>query len=120
MTLKLAMVGCGQIAHAHLKAIQSLDNAELYYAIDADLERARSAAEQFGAEHFSTDYAAALSDPQLNAVGLCLPHHLHAPFTIQAAKADKHILVEKPMALDEKEARQMVDAAERARGTCLS
>lgn len=110
--IRLAMVGCGQIAGAHLKAIAALDSALLTFAVDIVEESARSAAEDYGAPSWSTDYADALNSPQVDAVVLCLPHDLHKSFTIQAAQAGKHILLEKPMALDEAEAREMIDAVE--------
>jgi predicted dehydrogenase len=106
------MVGCGQIAEAHLKAIAALDSAVLTFAVDIAEESARSAAERYGAPSWSTDYADALSSSDVDAVVLCLPHDLHKSFTIQAAHAGKQVLLEKPMALDEAEAREMVEAVE--------
>ncbi|MGY8823971.1 MAG: Gfo/Idh/MocA family protein [Candidatus Latescibacterota bacterium] len=114
MTIQLAMVGCGKIADTHFKAIASLKNARLVATVDSELERASSAASLYGAERASTAYDEVLADDEVDAVILCLPHHLHAPFSIRAAEAGKHILVEKPMALDEGESLQMVQAAENA------
>jgi predicted dehydrogenase len=107
----VAMVGCGQIAEAHLKAVAALAQARLVCTVDVDETRAHSAAEQYGATGWTTDYEEALSNPEVDAVVLCLPHDLHLPFSVQAAVAGKHILVEKPMALSEAEAREMVVAA---------
>ena len=117
--IRLAMVGCGQIAAAHLKAIAALDSAVLTVAVDIVEESARSAAEGYGAPSWSTDYADALNSPEVDAVVLCLPHDLHKSFTIQAARAGKQVLLEKPMALDEAEAREMIGAVEE-HGTQLS
>jgi len=119
MTIQLAMVGCGQIADAHFKAIASLKNAHTVATADSDIERARSAATLYGAERATNDYDEILADDSVDAVILCLPHHLHAPFSIRAAAAGKHVLVEKPMALNEGESQEMVQAAEKA-GTLLS
>ncbi len=110
----VAMVGCGQIAEAHLTAVASVAEARLVFAVDADAERARSAAERYDAPRWSVDYDEALADPAVDAVVLCLPHDLHLPFSVRAAEAGKHVLVEKPMALSEAEARDMVAAADRA------
>ena len=110
----IAMVGCGQIAEAHFKAVEAVPQARLVVAVDVDGDRAASAAERYGALRWSTDYAEVLSDSEVNAVVLCLPHDLHLPFSVQAARAGKHILVEKPMALSEVEAQEMVAAAESA------
>lgn len=110
----IAMVGCGQIAEAHLKAVESLDGAQLVWCVDVVAEQAKLAAGRYGAPHFGTDYAEALACDDVDAVVLCLPHDLHLPFSVQASDAGKHVLVEKPMALNEAEAQEMVAAAERA------
>ena len=114
MPINLALVGCGQIASAHIKAANALANTKLLFAIDSDLERARQTATDHDIPHFSTDYEQALIHPEVDAVLLCLPHDLHHPFALQAAAAGKHALVEKPMALDETEAQEMATAADAA------
>ena len=114
MTLGIALIGCGQIADVHCKAITALATTDLVYAVDSDPDRVREAPDRYHAPHWSTEYADAPSSPDVDAVLLCLPHDLHHPFALEAAAAGKHILVEKPMALDEREARKMVAAADRA------
>lgn len=109
----ICVVGCGQIARQHLNAIAALEGeARLVSVVDADEERARQAAARYGAPHWSTDYAEAFARPEVEAAVLCLPHHLHAPVTIAAARAGLHVLCEKPMALNAQEAEAMVAAAE--------
>jgi len=115
----IAMVGCGQIAEAHLKAIEAVDGAKLVWCVDVVADQAKSAAERYGAPHFGTDYAEVLASDLVDAVVLCLPHDLHLPFSVQASLANKHVLVEKPMALNEEEAIEMVAAAEKT-GTQLT
>jgi predicted dehydrogenase len=109
----VAMIGCGQIARAHLLAIAVNPHAELVAAMDVVEERAVAVASKYDAKPY-TSVEAVLADENVDAVVLPLPHHLHCPITLQSAKAGKHILVEKPMALDFAEALQMVDAAESA------
>lgn len=109
----IAMVGCGQIAEAHLKAIQAISGARLVWCVDVVASQAQLAAERYGALHYGTDYADALACADVDAVVLCLPHNLHLPFSVLASDAGKHVLVEKPMALDEAEAQKMVAAAEK-------
>ena len=115
----IAMVGCGQIANAHLKALVALEGARLVHAMDVVADSAKSAAETYGAARWSTSYDDVLADPEVHAIVQCLPHDLHKDFTIRAAQAGKHSLVEKPMALNETEAREMVAAAD-ANGVQLS
>jgi len=109
----LAMIGCGQIARAHLRAIAKNQHAELVAAMDVVEERARAVAEEYHAKSY-TSVDEVLADDRVDAVVLPLPHHLHCPIAIKSAEAGKHILVEKPMALDLPEALQMVEAAESA------
>lgn len=110
----LAMIGCGQIAQAHLKAIEANSDAILVAAMDVIEERAAITAKKYDARAY-TSVEDALNDTDVDAVILPLPHHLHHPVTIQAAEAGRHVLVEKPMALNLAEARDMVDAAESAK-----
>jgi predicted dehydrogenase len=110
----LALVGCGQIADAHLRAIAKIDTAVLIRTVDNLPERAQQAAERYGATHGSSDLDQALGDDAVDAVILCLPHEIHCDITLKAAAAGKHILVEKPLALDEAEGRRMVEAADAA------
>jgi predicted dehydrogenase len=111
--LGIAVIGCGQIAQAHLKAIDRMKSAQLIATVDAIEERAIAACHQFNARRYYTDAGLAFADQEINAVVLALPHHLHEPIAIQAAQARKHILVEKPMARSLKEAQAMCQAAEK-------
>ena len=128
--VNVAVVGGGPIADAHLKAIASLDSARLTWTQDIEEGRAISAAERFGGARCTTSYEEILSSPTAESTGsgdappvdailLCLPHHLHLPFAVAAIEAGKHVLVEKPMALTEGEGREMVEAAAAA-GVILS
>lgn len=108
----LCVVGCGQIARAHLKAISELaGRVRLAATVDVDADRARAAADEYGPCHWSTDANAAFAREDVHAALLCLPHDLHHPFALAAARAGLHILCEKPMALDAAQAKEMVDAA---------
>jgi predicted dehydrogenase len=113
----MAMIGCGQIARAHLRAIAKIPNAELVGAMDIAEEKAQIAADEYGGK-LHTKVDSVLTDGEVDAVVLALPHHLHYPVAVKSAQAGKHVLVEKPMALNVAEARGMVDAADAA-GICL-
>ncbi|MDP6038897.1 MAG: Gfo/Idh/MocA family oxidoreductase [Candidatus Latescibacteria bacterium] len=110
----IAMVGCGQIAEAHLKGVTAIEGARLVCCVDSVAKCAQAAADRYQSLHWTTDYAEALDRADVDAVVLCLPHDLHLPFSVAAAEAGKHVLVEKPMALNEAEAQKMVAAADRA------
>ncbi len=117
--ISLGLIGCGRIAQAHLAAADYLeDEAELIAVADADPEKARTAAQRYGARAFSTRYEEILSREDVEAVIITLPNHLHHPAALSAARAKKHILIEKPMALNTREALTMTSEARRS-GVCL-
>lgn len=107
------ILGCARIAErALIPALRAAANAELTGIAARDERRAREWAERFGIPRAHEDYAALLADPGIDAVYIPLPNHLHAEWAIRAAKAGKHVLCEKPLALTEDEARTMFRAAE--------
>jgi predicted dehydrogenase len=112
--LRIGVIGCGRIAQAHLAAIENLkDEADLIATADADEKRAREAKQRLGARFFTSRYEDILNHAEIDAVIITLPNHLHHPIALQAAIAKKHILVEKPMAINTKEAKEMVEMAKR-------
>ena len=80
---------------------------------DPNLERAKQCAERYGGKAFS-DHNELLNEMKPDAVSVCTPNVTHAPISIAAAKAGAHVLVEKPMAMSDEEAKQMIDAANEA------
>jgi len=79
-----------------------------------DAERARDFAERHGVGRWSTDAQAVIDDPEVTAVYVATPTATHAQYAIAAARAGKHVLVEKPMAMSAAEAGRMVEAADAA------
>ena len=77
-----------------------------------DADRARAMAERHGIERVHGSYAALLADPEVDAVYIPLPNHLHAEWTMAAARAGKHVLCEKPLAMTAAEAAAMIDVCE--------
>jgi predicted dehydrogenase len=117
--LKLGIVGAGRIATAHASAIMDLkDQVELKAIAELRVDRAREFARKFDAQKVYSDYRDLLEDQEIEAAVICLPHHLHHSVCMEAARARKHILVEKPMALHLREADEMVKEA-RAHGVTL-
>ena len=110
--LRLGVIGCGRVAQAHLAAIEFLkEEVDLIAAADVDEKRAKEAKERFGSRLSTSRYDEILSQSEIEAVIITLPNHLHHPVVLQAARAKKHILVEKPIALNTKQAEEMVEKA---------
>lgn len=78
-----------------------------------DLGKARAVADGLGIEKAYGTYEALLADPSIDAIYNPLPNHLHVPWTIKAMEAGKHVLCEKPIALNAKEAEQLIEVRER-------
>ena len=96
--VKLAFVGCGAIAHFHLKGIREMaPDIRVTAVVDTDVERADAFAAESGGEAF-TSFDQALAEGDFDAVDLMLPHDLHEEFSLRALAAGKHLLLEKPMA----------------------
>jgi len=114
----VAFVGCGEIAVKNARAVVDSGAADVLWAVDTDAGLARDLAGRSGARS-TTDRAAALADPKVDAVVVCTPHHLHEPLCLEAIAAGKHVLVEKPMARTAREAASMIRAA-RAAGVLLA
>ncbi|WP_062236103.1 Gfo/Idh/MocA family protein [Fictibacillus sp. FJAT-27399] len=109
--LKVGVIGCGTIAkYRHLPEYDANPNVELAAVCDLVPERAQAYADQYGAKAF-TEYQELLKMEELDAVSVCLPNYLHAPVTIAALNAGKHVLCEKPMATSRQEGEQMIEAA---------
>lgn len=110
-TRGVALIGCGGIAGIHLQAIAQEARVRLIAVADVDAERARAAAEKYGAEEVHGSWEPIWQNGEIEAVDLCLPHDLHAPAAIAALAAGKHVLVEKPIANTVAEAEAMIEAA---------
>lgn len=111
--LKVGIIGCGGIANGkHMPAISKLDNVEMTAFCDIDLERAKKAAAEYGTVDAKvyTDYKELLKDESIHNVRILTPNRWHAIMSVDALKAGKHVMCEKPMALNYEEALQMLQA----------
>ncbi|MBP2079434.1 Gfo/Idh/MocA family protein [Oceanobacillus polygoni] len=109
--LKVAVIGCGSIARQrHLIEYDANPNVEITAVCDIVEERAEEMAQTYGAKAY-TDYKQLLETENVDAVSICLPNYLHAPVSILALNAGKHVLCEKPMATSSEEAENMIQAA---------
>ncbi|AJY75159.1 Gfo/Idh/MocA family protein [Paenibacillus beijingensis] len=97
-TTKFAIVGCGVIAEIHAGAIHDIEEAELVAVCETDPVKGRQFADKHGGKLYGR-LEEMLQDNEIEVVCICTPSGLHAEQTILAARAGKHVLVEKPMAI---------------------
>jgi predicted dehydrogenase len=115
MTLSIGLIGCGNISRAHLRGYLAVaDQATVTAVADVDPGIAAERAEQAGGARVFDSYQRLLDEAPVDAVDICLPHHLHADAIIAAAKAGKHVLCEKPLCLTLAEAARIAEAVEAA------
>ncbi|WP_257352061.1 Gfo/Idh/MocA family protein [Pseudalkalibacillus decolorationis] len=109
--LRVGVVGCGSIAkHRHLPEYAMNEHVEVTAVCDIVEDRAIEMAEKYGAKVY-TDYKELIANDEIDAVSVCTPNYLHAPVSIAALQAGKHVLCEKPMATSKEEGEQMISAA---------
>ena len=114
--VRIAFIGAGGIALHHMKYLKQVGSCDVVAAADVSEASLAKLKEQFPEVKPFKDFNQMLSElgERIDAVDVCTPNALHAPNTIAALKAGKHVLVEKPMAMNAKEAQQMIDAAKKA------
>jgi predicted dehydrogenase len=114
----IAIIGCGLIGEIHAKCLSDLGVHPALFA-DVDISRAKTLASMYSAR-FTDDPIEAIRDSDIDAVYICTYHDTHAPFAIEAARHGKHIFLEKPMALTEKDCRAIVDTVQKTGMLCMT
>ena len=111
--VRWGLIGCGDIAQKRVApALRDLPQVEFVAVNRARAALAETFANQFGARKWHADWRDLIADPEIEAVYIATPVHLHAEQTIAAAAAGKHVLCEKPMALNVAECDRMIAACE--------
>ncbi len=109
-TPAIAVIGCGSWGRNHVRTLSGI--GALRAVADVDAQRVTAVAGEFGVEALSAD--AILESPYIDAVVLALPPQFHADYALRAIAAGKHVLVEKPIALDIADAERVVEAGRKA------
>jgi predicted dehydrogenase len=128
LPMKIGVIGLGFMGGTHLQAMARIPRAELVAVMDQDETRLSgdlsSIQGNLGGPGARMDFSkvrryrsidAILADPEIETIDICLPTFLHASVAIQALQAGKHVLCEKPMALDGSDADAMITEADHAR-----
>lgn len=116
--LNVGIIGCGGIANGkHMPALRQLENVRMTAFCDIIPEKAEKARAEFGTADAKsyTDYKDLLSDPSIDVVHVCTPNRSHSFITVDSLEAGKHVMCEKPMAINSAEAKKMLDAAQRTK-----
>ena len=107
--LSWGVLGASYFAIEHMiPALQQSAGLRVHGIASRELPKAEAVAERFGLERAYGDYESLLADPAIDVVYNPLPNHLHVPWTAKAARAGKHVLCEKPIALDAAEAASLI------------
>jgi UDP-N-acetyl-2-amino-2-deoxyglucuronate dehydrogenase len=109
--IRIALVGCGRISQNHFDAIAKVDGLALSAVCDVVEARAREAGERLNVPAF-TNYQQMLASAEADAVTICTPSGLHSAQGVLAARAGKHVITEKPMAITLEQADALVDACD--------
>ena len=113
--VKWGVLGVAKIATEKvIPAMQKGEASEIFGIASRDAVKASEAAKQLGVPRAYGSYEDLLADPDIEAVYNPLPNELHVPWTVRALEAGKHVLCEKPIALDAKEAETLIRARDRA------
>jgi predicted dehydrogenase len=113
--LRAAVIGTGFVGPHHIDAVRRGGFAEVVLVADTDPQRAEACAAALGVPAWTTDVGGAIVDSAIDVVHICTPNATHEPLTTAALHADKHVVVEKPLATDTAAARRLAVLA-RARG----
>ncbi len=113
--LRCGVIGAGAIGLEHLASLAACPRGTAVAIAESNVTRAKEAAERFKIPRSYIDYRELLEQADIDAVIVALPNHLHAPVSLEALAARKHVFIEKPMALNAKEAAKIVDTAAKMR-----
>ncbi len=113
MSVRIGFVGCGGIANAHMRNLARIEDAEMVAFSDIVLEKAETAASEYGGAAFE-DFREMYDSVEMDAVYVCLPPFAHEDQEILAVQAGLNLFVEKPLAINMEKAREIEAAVEEA------
>ncbi|MCA9436892.1 MAG: Gfo/Idh/MocA family oxidoreductase [Candidatus Omnitrophica bacterium] len=115
MGLRIGVLGNGFIAQYHMHGYSEADGIDRIVCCDILADRAKQFSEKWGIHRHYTDYRDMLREEDLDVLSVCTPNRFHLEHTVAALKKGIHVLCEKPIALNSREAKKMVDEAKKAK-----
>jgi predicted dehydrogenase len=112
--IKVGIIGTGFAANSHIEALRRLPDVEVVAIAASSREKAEQAAVKFGIPKAYAHYQSLIEDPEVEAVHNCTPNDLHFPVNRAVLEAGKHLLSEKPLALNAEESRRLLEVAHRS------
>jgi predicted dehydrogenase len=109
--VRIGIIGVGQIGKMHLDKYADIENAVIVAVCDVNEQEARLVSQKYNVPYVYTDYRELLKRDDIDAVDVCLHNNFHAPVTIAALRAGKHVYCEKPIAGTYLDGKSMVEAA---------
>ncbi|WP_231571442.1 Gfo/Idh/MocA family protein [Gordoniibacillus kamchatkensis] len=109
---RIGIIGVGQIGKHHLDEYAKLEGVQVVAAADVNEQELGRVADQYGIAHRYTDFRELLARDDIEAVDVCLHNNFHAPMTIAALRAGKHVYCEKPIAGSYADGKAMLECAE--------
>ncbi len=106
-TIKVALIGTGFIAHYHARGLKAISNVQIVAIVATKQESAQKFALEYDIENTFTDISKVLENNAIAAVIVCTPNQFHAPYAVEFLKNGKHVFIEKPMAINAAEGRQI-------------
>jgi UDP-N-acetyl-2-amino-2-deoxyglucuronate dehydrogenase len=110
--LRFGLIGCGRISKNHFDAMTQIPDAEFVTCCDIVKERAEEAAQLYNINSVYSDFAEMLAKEHLDAVSICTPSGIHPLIGIEAAKRKINVVTEKPMAINIKDADELIKACD--------
>ncbi len=117
--IKLGLIGCGRISERHFVSLENIPEIELLAVCDIKEDRAKKAAKKYRVDWYK-NYQELLKRDDINIVSICTPNGLHVQMGIDAAKAGKDVLMEKPLGINLKEVDKLLNCFEKTKRNLFS
>ena len=117
--LRVGVIGLGEFGEVHTQALSSLANVDLVAVCTRREHRAKEIASRYNVKKYYTDYRKLIGDTGIDAVTVATSESVHKEITIAAAEHGKHVMVEKPFAMNLADADEMIQAVRKAGVSCM-